>query len=58
MGDIWTEDIVRTLVVNLKKKSDIPRLVKTFQEKPVFVQHHQLADCKDTELIIFGESSD
>lgn len=39
-------------------KIEAPRPVKIQQEKPEYIPHHQLAERKDTELIIFGESSD
>ena len=39
-------------------KIEIPKPVRVPQEKPDYVPHHQLAERKDTELIIFGESSD
>ncbi|MCC6308046.1 MAG: bifunctional (p)ppGpp synthetase/guanosine-3',5'-bis(diphosphate) 3'-pyrophosphohydrolase [Chitinophagaceae bacterium] len=37
---------------------EFPKPVKPVQEKPEFIPHHQLAERKDTELVIFGESSD
>ncbi len=37
---------------------EFPKPVKLVQEKPEFIPHHQLAERKDTELVIFGESSD
>ncbi|HMX76599.1 MAG TPA: RelA/SpoT family protein [Chitinophagaceae bacterium] len=39
-------------------KIEFPKPVKPVQEKPEFIPHHQLAERKDTELVIFGESSD
>ncbi len=37
---------------------EFPKPVKLVQEKPEFIPHNQLAERKDTELVIFGESSD
>src|SRR5258706_1777502 len=42
----------------LGDKIEAPRPVKIQQEKTDFIPHHQVAARRDTELIIFGESSD
>ncbi|MEO6611975.1 MAG: bifunctional (p)ppGpp synthetase/guanosine-3',5'-bis(diphosphate) 3'-pyrophosphohydrolase [Chitinophagaceae bacterium] len=39
-------------------KIEAPRPVKIHTEKPDIIPHHQVMARKDTELIIFGESSD
>ena len=39
-------------------KIELPKPVKTVQEKTDVIPHHQVVSRRDTELIIFGESSD